>query len=136
MASTDVHDVPGPVSHAPRDWPLAIVLALLGAATFAAIVWCLLPVRFEAAALVQVFRNPPQILREGPAGMEVVSDFDTYKRTQVALIKSHFVRQAALRKTAVARLPIVRGQADPIAWLTNELSVDYPGDAEILRIAM
>ena len=63
-------------------------------------------------------------------------EFSNFKRTQVAMLKSRFVLQAALRKPEIAKLPIVAAQADPVAWLESQLVVDFPGDAELLRVGM
>jgi succinoglycan biosynthesis transport protein ExoP len=52
------------------------------------------------------------------------------------LVKSRFVLNAALRQPGVAALASVRQQLDPVKRLEKEISVDYPGGSEILRISM
>ena len=58
------------------------------------------------------------------------------KKTQLAMIKSYFVLNAAVRKPGIASLPILQGQADATDWLERHLEVRYPEDAEILEISL
>jgi capsular exopolysaccharide synthesis family protein len=46
------------------------------------------------------------------------------------------VIDAAIRDPQIAELSAIRRQPDPSGWLAKQLRVDYPGDAEILRISM
>ena len=115
---------------------LAFGAAILLGICSAAIAWFLTPVRSEATVLLKVWRATPTLTNEMPQGLQQNQDFEIYKRTEAQLIKSHFVLEAVVRNPKVSKLPIVQAQKDPIAWLTSELTVDYPGDAEILRIAM
>jgi len=119
-----------------RRWILAVGLGLLLGGTLTALVWYFVPIRTEAAALLKVSRSPVSAVNEAPALAQRDLDFEVFKRTTVQMIKSFYVMQATLRKPKVAKLPIVQKQKDAVAWLTSELMVDYPGDAEILRIAM
>jgi hypothetical protein len=63
-------------------------------------------------------------------------EFEILKKTQLSLIKSYFVLQAALRSPAVASLPIFAGKPDPVAWLAENIEADFPGDAEVLEIRL
>jgi hypothetical protein len=58
------------------------------------------------------------------------------KKTQVALVKSDGVLTRALRDPTISALPIVLRQADPLAWLQQELKDESPQDGELLSISL
>ena len=62
--------------------------------------------------------------------------FDIYKNTQAELLKSPFVLIAALRGPEIAKLQCVKRRATPVRWLQDELEVNFPGDAEIMRVSL
>ena len=43
---------------------------------------------------------------------------------------------SALRKPAVACLAVVQKEDDPVRWLAKNLRVEYPGNAEIMRVSL
>jgi len=110
-----------------------IAVAILGAVGAGILAEYVLPSRYQATVLLKVSRSP---MTGDATAIRPDFDFEVFKRTTAQLIKSPFVIRATLRKPAVARLEIVQKQQDPIAWLADNLTVDYPGDAEILRISM
>ncbi len=117
-----------------RRWPLAVGLGLTASILMAAAVWFVLPVKYEAFALLKVSGMPPQILEPGGVA---ANEFDIFKRTQVQLFLSNVVLNGVLREPAINNLPLVQRNADdPISWLKGELMIDYPDDAEIMRVAM
>ncbi len=117
-----------------RRWPLAIGLGVTVATISAGLLWFFLPVHYEAFALLKVAGKPPTVL-ERRAG--AADEFAVYKRTQVQLIRSGMVLQGTLRDTKINALSLIKDHSDdPIAWLNNQLVIDYPDDAEILRLAM
>ena len=100
----------------------------------AAAAWYFLPVQYEAYALLKVASSPPAVLPEGQAPAE---DFDLFKRTQVQLVLSHVVLNGTLREPDMNRLSMVQEHKEnPVSWLKDRLMIDFPDDAEILRIAM
>jgi capsular exopolysaccharide synthesis family protein len=129
---------PGPVEllHAlRRRWMLATGLGLLVGGGLAALVWFLMPVKYEVMATLRVSATRQHVLGKSAGSQE--TDFQTYKRTQAALLKSSFVMQATLRKPELKRLATIQEHQDELVdWLTNEIMVDFPGDAEIMRVAM
>ena len=117
-----------------RRWPLAIGLGVTVATIAAGLLWFFLPVHYEAFALLKVSGKPPAVL-ERRAG--AADEFAVYKRTQVQLIRSGLVLQGTLRDPKINALSLYKENSDdPIAWLNNQLVIDYPDDAEILRLAM
>jgi capsular polysaccharide biosynthesis protein len=105
-----------------------IILLAAGAA------WYLVPVRYEAFALLKVASTPPTVLTKGEVAPD---DFDIFRRTQAQLVKSHVVLNGTLREPSINALSIVQPhQDDTVGWLSSRLIIDYPNDAEIMRIAM
>jgi hypothetical protein len=94
----------------------------------------LLPVQYEAFALVNVRRNEPTVLSKAGTSNE---EFDVYKRTQVQLMLSTNVLNGVLRNSDINQLSIVQEHMhDPVDWLKEQLKIDYPDDAEVMRVAM
>ncbi|MBI3839644.1 MAG: AAA family ATPase [Planctomycetia bacterium] len=118
-----------------RRWPLAIGLGVSFSSIVAGLVWFFVPVQYEAFALLRVFGKPPAVL--GKLTESMTDEFTIFKRTQVDLIKSGLVMHGTLRDKEINRLAMVQEHSDdPVAWLSDHLIIDYPNDAEILRIAM
>lgn len=86
-------------------------------------------------ALLRVASHEPALLFRSPEG-DPERNFQMYKRTQEQLLKSEFVLRAVLRIGKVSNLPVVKRQDDPVAWLSRRLRVDFPGDAEIMRVSL
>lgn len=106
------------------------VLVLLGTAA----AWLLVPTQYEAFALLKVSGKPPSVLERGRAAPD---EFAIFKRTQAQMIRSGLVLNGTLRDVKVNGLSLIKDHSDdPIAWLNDHLVIDYPDDAEILRVTM
>ncbi|MEX0678963.1 MAG: hypothetical protein WD063_17955 [Pirellulales bacterium] len=96
--------------------------------------WYSVPVQYEAYALVKVASTPPSVLAKR---QDAAEEFAVFKRTQVQLILSPAVLNGTLREPKINRLSIVqKHEDDPVAWLKGHLIIDYPDDAEIMRITL
>ncbi len=116
-----------------RRWILAVSLAVLGAVLGATVGWLVFPVTWRARTVLHISSNRPFILFEKT---EAGSEFANYQRSQVALMRSRLVLNAALRTPAVASLPIVQEQASPIEWLEKEIRVEFANGPELLNTDM
>lgn len=115
-------------------WPLALTAGLVCSAGAAAITWFyLVPGHYHAEAKIHISSEAPKILFTTAEGKP---DFMSYQKTQMALVCSRFVLNAALRQPKVADLPIVKDQLDPAEWLIKELQLDYMLSPEILRVRL
>lgn len=113
-------------------WQLALTAGLLCAGVAGAVSWFYLaPAHYNAQALIHIDSNVPRVLFTTAEGRP---DFASYQRTQMALVRSRLVLNAALRQSKVAELPIVKQQEDPAEWLAKELMLDYTLSPEILRV--
>jgi capsular exopolysaccharide synthesis family protein len=105
---------------------------LAGAGT-AAVAWTFVPTRHTARSLLRVDSTRPSILFSNPDDR---NNFLNYQRAQLALLKSRMVLNAALRDPKVADLRVVKGQADPVAWLEKEVKADYKLAPEVMQITL
>jgi polysaccharide biosynthesis transport protein len=130
---TNTPNVVGILQALRRRWALALTLGLLGASVAASAVWMSQKALFTARTLLLVHSSQPVILSNIRNNQP---DFANYQRTQIALVKSRFVLNAALRNPKVAALPVIQEKLDPVAWLEKEIQVDFGVAPEILRIAL
>ena len=118
-----------------RRWPLAITLGLLCGPAAMVLVWFPTTERYTAVALLQLSANEHQLVFQ-MANRASNNSFEIYKGTQQQLLTSDVVLIAALRKPEVASLAMVQKEDDPVRWLARNLRVDYPGNAEIMRVSL
>src|SRR5437868_4833006 len=113
-----------------RRWKAAVGFGLLAAIVVGAAVWMFLPPPVPTAS-VKLFipAKPPTVVsQEHP-------DPPLDRQTQVELIKSRFILNAAIRPPEVNNLSILHAQDDPLEWLASKLKVEFIGP-EILRISL
>ncbi len=107
------------------------VLSLIGAG----LAWVLVPNPHEAAAQLKISSYVPAVLSR--AAESRPADFQTFKRTQAQLVRSPQVLDCALGQATISHLPlIVSHEDDPVSWLEERLIVEYPDDAEVMRVAI
>lgn len=116
-----------------RAWlPATLVgIALAGAAAPAA--WFLSPKNFEAVGWLRIRNRPPSLAVSGP-GEETSST--SYRQTQVQLLTSNYVIQAALRQPGVADLPLLKEQENKLDWLSRNLRVVMPTESEVVQVKL
>ena len=103
-----------------RRWRTAVLIAIPVAIAAAVMVNFSTPAPFTAFALLRVAAVEQRLVFKTA---EEVSDFGTYRKTQMALIKSRFVMNAALRKPNIASLSMVREEDFPVAWLEQSIQI-------------
>jgi capsular exopolysaccharide synthesis family protein len=125
-----------------RHWLLITTLGLLCAAAVGPAVWYRIGTKYTANAFLRIsMQDKPLLAFPSDAGDGWVDRdrFEVYKSTQQQYLLSRFVLSAALRKPEVAELPFMQRQQpadDPVNWLANQLSVSFPGKAEILEVSL
>lgn len=120
-----------------RRWMLALCMGTVTGALTAIGLWVYFPESSSAEALFQVYSQRPTLVFKDAMPNES-KDFSILQRTQVALIKSYFVLQAAVRDPGIASMSILAdtGTSDPVLWLAGELDVGFLQGSEILRISL
>jgi capsular exopolysaccharide synthesis family protein len=115
-----------------RRWLLGLAVGLLLATVAGPVAWFLLPGKYTVRTLIHV--PPPRTFVLPTA--ETRPDLLNHQKTQVAMLKSRLVLNAALNDKAVKALSIAAEQADPLAWLERGAQADFSVAPEVLRIAM
>jgi capsular exopolysaccharide synthesis family protein len=116
-----------------RCWLRAIAFGLVVASIAAIAAWRLVPVpAFTARTLIRV---PPggRVMFQTT---EVVPTLPDYQRTQVALVKSRMVLNAAIRQQGIADLSIFPSSIEPVEWLEKQIQADFSVAPEVLRISL
>jgi capsular exopolysaccharide synthesis family protein len=116
-----------------RRWLLALTLVVFLGPLATAAAWYLVPVRHSARALFHVKSIQPALLYPTAEG---ASQFLNYQRTQLALVKSRLVLNAALKQPGVAHTAILSNQPSPVEWLEQAIKADYSIAPEVLRISL
>ncbi|HOM16894.1 MAG TPA: hypothetical protein PLQ00_06165, partial [Thermoguttaceae bacterium] len=115
-----------------RRWGWALVLGLIAAGTAAALAWFLIPVNYTATAWLRIASTKPNIMFKVGGEDELLND----RRAVATLMTSRFVLNAALRKPNVSQCEYIRKEDDPLTWLRENIQVTFPGNSEILQIAL
>jgi beta-lactamase regulating signal transducer with metallopeptidase domain len=87
-----------------------------------------------ATSLFRVSREPQSLLD----GSSIQSDaaWEIFCKTQIALLKSYFVLQSAVRDPKIAALPMLASAEDPVGLLAQRLEVGFYPGSEILYVRM
>jgi capsular exopolysaccharide synthesis family protein len=119
-----------------RRWWVALFLGVLVAGGAAAGAWFLLTPKQTAVAPVHIDTVPKWLVTPRVDTAADRNEFINYERWQAAQMKSRFVLNAARKHDEVKSLALVRAQPDQIAWLEDELKIDYKEGDEVLNITM
>lgn len=115
-----------------RRWLPAMALGMLLGLSAAVPAWIFMPRGFEAVAWLRV-RGKEGMLSRGRDSAE----YESYKKTQLQLMKSPYVLQAALRKPGIADLETLREAGrDPIDWLSRGLLVSTSPESEVVQVRL
>jgi capsular exopolysaccharide synthesis family protein len=123
---------PAELAHAiKRRAVLAGFLGVLAGAGAAAGVWFALPGgKHQVRALVQMKPVVPVLGRPGPD-----TDFDSFKQTQVILLRTRALLTRVTSNPKVSRLPMIQERDDPVRYLEDQLKVDWKSP-EVLTVTM
>ena len=115
-----------------RRWLPAAALGLLLGLMTAVPAWIFMPRGYEAVAWLRV-RDKGGMLSHGRDNAE----YESYKKTQLQLMKSPYVLQAALRKPGIENLETLReAGGDPIGWLSRGLMVSASPESEVVQVRL
>ena len=117
-----------------RRWVPALVLAIPAALLTFAIVWEMVPAKYESSAILKIQQYEQIIVFEN--AKQRSTEFLTYRDTQKGFIKSRGVLTAALRDPKVAECRTMRTVGHPVEWLMKELKVDEQISPEFLKISL
>jgi capsular exopolysaccharide synthesis family protein len=116
-----------------RRWLPAVALGLLAATVLAVPIWLFMPRGFEAVAWLRV-RDKTGMF--GGGGRDN-AEYESYRKTQVQLIKSPFVLMSALRRPGVSDLKTLQDEEqDQVGWLVRNIQVTAPMESEVLQVRL
>lgn len=117
-----------------RRWKSAVPLGLILAVACGYAGFKLLRPKYSASAFVRIdSEERPLVFQTADQAVSKLN-FNLYKNTQKQLMTAPFVINAALRDKSVLSIPQVATQLDPIKWLAERLTVDFPGGGEIMQV--
>jgi hypothetical protein len=119
-----------------RRWPRIVALLFLLAVVGGFVFWFVKPQSASATALFEVRRDVPTLAGNQPGQPGSDQDYEIFKKTQLALLKSKFLLTSALRDPRIASLSVFAGVRDPEQWLQDHLDLSYPENGEILAISL
>jgi capsular exopolysaccharide synthesis family protein len=116
-----------------RRWLPAVAIGLLTATALAVPIWLFLPKGYEAVAWLRVRDKTGMFTGGGRDNAE----YESYRKTQVQLIKSPFVLMSALRRPGIADLKTLRDeQDDQVGWLARNIQVSAPMESEVIQVKL
>lgn len=116
-----------------RRWKQAVLIGAPLALFAAAAAWIFVPAYYTSFVLLKVASTEPRLVFKKA---ETEQNFDTYRQTQMAMIQSRFVLNAALRQPGISDLETIRTKAYPLEWLQDSIAVDTYNSPEILKISL
>ncbi|MEN6450244.1 MAG: polysaccharide biosynthesis tyrosine autokinase, partial [Thermoguttaceae bacterium] len=87
--------------------------------------------QYEAQALLEIADQPQYIAFEPRHGERSKA----YFLTQMQLIQSNWILGRVVAQPAIAAMPEIRKQADPIAWLTRQVHVSALAESDAFTIS-
>jgi len=90
---------------------------------------------YTASAFLRVAKEQPYVVFE-PTHRDSIAESNIYKQNQAELLKSRFVLTSALRRREVREFNLAQRYADPVGWLADNLRVEFPQDAEIMKVSL
>ena len=122
-----------------RRWLMVSGIGVLLAAIAGPAVWFGMGKQYTATGYLRVSMAETPIAFKDDLTWTNVERFEIYKNTQRQLLLSRFVMISALRKPEVSAIPIIQKEqreGDPVQWLSDSLSVDFPGRAEMMTVSL
>jgi polysaccharide biosynthesis transport protein len=118
-----------------RKWLSALLLGTLAAVLIGLMMLQLFPLSSQVVAYLQVETEQPMDIFDKGSSRSNPKEFGIFQQTQLTLLKSQFVLKAALSRRDIAQLNAVTAQRpNELAWLTDNLSVSFPGESKILML--
>lgn len=120
-----------------RRWLAALSVGVICAAAAGLATWIGYGPHYQASRFLRVAQQPDVIAFDSRRVADPANEFEIYKNTQQQLVKSRYVLSKALDRPEVVALNLdQKGHGDLIAWLTDKLTVRFPGKAEIMEVSM
>ncbi len=119
-----------------RRWLVGGTCGVVAALLVGIVVWFMVPPGLHVAyAKMHMPKKPEGVLFAHP---EDFHEFQTFQQTQVALMKSRWVLNTALKNPKAVKLNLdaVRKNLTPVEWLEKELRVAFPDGPELPQLSL
>ncbi len=94
------------------------------------------PPSYNVCAYLRVRATQLSFASGGESKLDL-AEFDFYKRNLAVMIKTPPVIKKALSENGIADLSMVKQHsANAVEWLTQQIKVRFPGDAEVMTVCM
>ena len=117
-----------------RRWLVALIAGLAVGLPIAVLAWLLTPDTYEVTALLRVGDKQELLMERNLFRNQ--AEYDAYRKTLGARIRSQLVLVEALHKEGISELPMLRAESEPRKFLEDELIVLTPPEQELLQIKM
>lgn len=114
-----------------RRWLPAAVVGSLLALACAIPMYLFLPRGYEAVVWLRIRGNASLL-----GGAADSNEYEAYRKTQIALLKSPVVLHAALRRPGISSLRTITDEDDPVRWLADSLQTDGNPASEVLQLKL
>jgi capsular exopolysaccharide synthesis family protein len=113
-----------------RRWVLATFLGLLAGAAAGVAVWFVLPSgKHTAQSTVQLRASSIEV------GNRAAEDFESFRRSQMFLVKTRDLINRTLADPKVGSLPTVKAAEDPVRMLETGVRVDGSGAPDMMTVS-
>ena len=120
-----------------RHWWRITLCWLVLSAPLAYLIYALVEPTYDAVSLLRAEPTQAPIYSQEVHGNPQMQEVKPYLQTQVSLIKSTAVLDAALANPAISNLPMVAQSKDPKAELKREMIVAIVGDnTYLIQVAL
>jgi uncharacterized protein involved in exopolysaccharide biosynthesis len=118
-------------------WRRILLFWVLVASPVAYVIYVFVEPTFEAVSLLRVEPRPINLYSPGRPEALKPEDDKPYVQTQIQLIRSDSVLNAALAKPGISNLPMVASSKDPMVDLREKLGVTIVGEnTYLIRVAL
>ena len=119
-----------------RHWWRITLCWLVLSVPLAYLIYALVEPTFDAVSLLRVEPMQAPIFSQEVHGNAQMQEVRPYLQTQVSLIKSSTVLEAAIASPAIKNLPMVVQSKDAVSELKRGLSVGIVGDTYLIHVAL
>ena len=114
-----------------RRWLRAVMVGAALAPLAALPVFLFMPRGYEAVVWLRI-RGTGGLL-EGAANQ---NEYEAYRKTQLQLLRSPVVLNAALRRPGISSLRTITDEDDPVTWLSSSIQPVVNAQSEVLQIKL
>jgi polysaccharide biosynthesis transport protein len=117
-------------------WGLACGVGFAVSVLVGVIVWLSIDPLYTSQAIFRISIERPTVLGAPDHYGQV--EFEILKNTHKELLLSSWVLEPVVspKDPDVKPLPIFQEKKDPVKWLSNQLSVSFPGEAEVMVVSL